>query len=68
MAADSEIQAEERAWLAQKIAQAQMRNFYGTLTIIFEAGAIKRVVREESELFVPSRRVKAPTVRLAGES
>lgn len=35
-------------WLTQLIAQAQLRGFYGTLSVTMEDGVIRRVVKEES--------------------
>ena len=38
----------DRAWLDGMIAQAQMRRFYGRLTVMVEDGVIHRVLKEES--------------------
>lgn len=41
----------QRAWLASVLATAQLRGFYGTLTLKLEGGIIKRV--EKMETLIP---------------
>jgi hypothetical protein len=38
----------EKAWLNNIISQIQVKKFYGKITIILEAGEVKRVIKEES--------------------
>jgi hypothetical protein len=37
-----------KTWAANQIATAQSRGFYGKMTFLFENGAVKRMIKEES--------------------
>jgi len=41
-------QVEGAMWLGELVKEAQQKEFYGRLVVVFEAGVIKRIVREES--------------------
>ena len=47
LARDEKLNA-DRSYLATLFAQVQTRGFYGKITLIMEAGEIRRVVKEES--------------------
>ena len=38
----------QRLWLANVVSQAQTTKFYGRVTLVFEDGTLKRVIKEES--------------------
>jgi len=43
-------QKNDRTWLMSLLTQAQLKAFYGELTIIMEAGKVKRIVKKQSLL------------------
>ncbi len=51
-------QVSDGAWLASLLSQIQLREMYGKIIVIFEAGQIVRVVKEESLL--PPRTKEPP--------
>lgn len=52
MAAKQEPQSERDqrllAWVLKEVAQSQHDEMYGRLLIVFEAGVVKRIIREHS--------------------
>jgi hypothetical protein len=38
----------QRSWLLQVFSQAQLRGYYGRLTVCMENGKLTRIVKEES--------------------
>lgn len=48
MAVPIREQERHRTWLSSILASAQSRNWYGTITVKFEAGRMVRVIKEES--------------------
>jgi hypothetical protein len=53
---------EEKVWLTQVVAQAQLHHFYGKLTVIIQDGHILNVLKEES--LKPIRRSEVPAQKI----
>lgn len=43
-------QDKERAWVLQRLAEAQLKNWYGTFIITMHDGLVKRMDKTETEL------------------